>query len=246
MSEISTPAPGAASSHDAAWPFPRRFVAVFTSPRSLFEHLAERPTWLVPLLVMLGVVTLGFLILMDPVIVPEQISRMEETGQASDQAIAMMQGPFKYSFLIFGVLFVGIATVVYSAAVMGVGSFVLGGRLTFKQALSIVSHASLVLVPASLLKVPLAFVTKSVEVSFGPGALFPVSSAEGFGGKFLAYFLFGLDAFQLWQTALIALGVSVVARLSLGKTAPAIWVLFLIVTVIGALMQALAAGMGGG
>jgi hypothetical protein len=244
MSEISTPAPGAAS-HDAAWPFPRRFVAVFTSPRALFEHLAERPTWLVPLLVVLGSVALLFAILMDPVIVPEQLSRMEETGQASDQAVAMMQGPLKWSFLFIALLFLAGGTFVYAAAVMAVGSFVLGGRFSYRQALSLVSHASLTLVPASLLAIPLALVTKSIEVSFGPGAFFKISQAEGFFGKFLAYFLFGVDVFRLWQTALIALGVSVIARVASGKATPAIWVLFLAVTLLGAMMQAALALMGG-
>src|SRR5262245_34938183 len=99
MSEISSPAPGAPSSVAAAGPFPLAFLAVFASPRALFDHLAERPTWLAPLLVLLAVIALVFVILMDPVIVPEQLARMEETGRSSDQAVAMMTGPFKWSFL---------------------------------------------------------------------------------------------------------------------------------------------------
>jgi hypothetical protein len=248
MSEISTPAPGAPTSSAAAWPFPRRFLAVFTSPRALFEHLAERPTWLAPLLVFLGVFALVFVILMDPVIVPEQIARIEESGRPNgDQAIAMMSGPFKWSFLVVGMFFITVATFVYAVWVFIVGSFVLGGKFTYRQALSLVSHASLVLVPSALLGIPLALVTKKAEVSFGPGAFFPVDQAEGLGGRFLSYTMFGFDIFRLWQTALIALGVAVMARISPpSRAAVPVWILFLLVTILGALMQAFAAGMGGG
>jgi hypothetical protein len=246
MSEISTPAPGAVPSLGAPWPFPRRFAAIFTSPRALFEHLAERPTWLVPLLVFAAVIVLGFVILMDPVIVPEQLARMEESGRASDQAVAMMQGPGKWITLVFGLLFSIGSTFAYAAVMLLVGAFALGGRFNYRQALSLVAHASLVLVPGALLRIPLAFATKSIQVSFGPGAFVPVSQAEGFGGKFLSYFLFGFDAFTLWQTALIGLGVAVIARVPVARAMVGVWVAFLLINLVGALLSAGLSGMAGG
>ena len=248
MSEISSPAPGAPSSVGAAWPFPRRFMAVFTSPRALFEHLAERPTWVVPFLVSLAAFVLVYMILLDPVIVPQQITRIEDSGRPNaDQAIAMMSGPIKYSFVVFGLIFVAGATFLYALAVFVVGSFVLGGKFTYRHALSLVTHAGLVLLPSAILRVPLALVTKKAEVTFGPGAFFPIDQAEGFGGRFLSFAMFGLDVFTLWQTALIALGVGVMARIAPpSRAAVPVWVLFVIVTIVGAALQAFLAGMNGG
>src|SRR5207249_11455155 len=60
MEELAHPAGTAATAPPATptrWGFARRFLAVFTAPRALFENLREYPSWVVPTLV-LGVVTL--------------------------------------------------------------------------------------------------------------------------------------------------------------------------------------------
>jgi hypothetical protein len=119
---------------------------------------------------------------------------------------------------------------------------VLGGALRYKQALSIVLHAAMVGVLGFALRVPLALIAKSSQVTVGPGMLFPASSAEGFGGHFLAAFLAAFDVFNLWQTALIALGAALVARVPSGKANAGIWGLFF----AGALLGALIAGVFGG
>jgi len=53
MNEIDHPVAAGPMNAAAPWPFPRRVVAVFTSPRALFEHLEFRPTWLVPFVLLL-------------------------------------------------------------------------------------------------------------------------------------------------------------------------------------------------
>jgi len=77
MEVTTTPAP-VATRDLAPWPFPRRFVALFTSPKALFEHLEERPTWLVPLLVTLVLVAVYVTVLWGPVILPNMLVRFEE------------------------------------------------------------------------------------------------------------------------------------------------------------------------
>ena len=80
MEVTTTPAP-VATRDEAPWPFPRRFVALFTSPKALFEHLEHRPTWLVPLLVTLALVATYIVVLWNPVILPNMLVRFEPASK---------------------------------------------------------------------------------------------------------------------------------------------------------------------
>ncbi len=233
----SAPA-GVSQAPSAPWPFLKRFIAVFTSPRPLFEHLAGRPSWMAPFLVGVGLVALFYIFLWDPVILPESLEQMEASGQSSEQAAEFMSGAGRWVFTAFGILAVGVITLIWALAVWIVGGFLLGGRFTFRQALSITTHAGLVAVPGVLVKIPMALFSKTAQVSIGPGAFFPPSQAEGFANKFLANVLFNLDLFTIWQTALVALGVSVVALLPRGKAGVGIWGLYAVFVVLGALLGA--------
>ena len=246
MEEIAHP-PRAATETGAdsgRWSFPRRLISLFMAPRALFEELERRPSWLVPTLVFLAI-TVGFvLVLWDPVIVPEQLTRLEEAG--NDQAVEMMTGPVGKWISVGAAALGSFASVfLYALGVFLVGGFLLGGSLSYRQALAIVSHASLVAVPAVLLRLPLAFVSKTSQITLGPGAFFPPSAAEGFGATFLAYFLTSFDLFTLWQTALVALGTAVIGRLPMGRAALGIWALFLFFAVLMALLGSMGALFGG-
>jgi hypothetical protein len=237
MEDITSPAP-VASSDEAAWSFPRRFVAVFTSPKALFEHLEHRPSWFVPLLVSLALVAVYSIVLWNPVILPEMLTRFEEQG-TPDQAVETMTRiglPISLgTAFVFGAGF----TFLIALVVQAVGGFLLGGKITYKQALSIVCHTSLISVPAMAVLIPLALVAKTAQVSVGPGMLFPASSAEGFGGKFLAHFLSSIDVFRIWQVALTALGVSVIGRVSRSKALMALAIAYLLFAILGSALGAM-------
>ena len=76
MQETVAPAP-VATRDEAPWPFPRRLVALFTSPKALFEHLEQRPSWFVPLLVSLLLVAVFVVVLWNPVLMPKMLLRLE-------------------------------------------------------------------------------------------------------------------------------------------------------------------------
>lgn len=223
----------------APWPFPKRFISVFTSPRALFEHLAVQPSWLVPFLVGMLLIVIYIMILWDPVMLPETLAKMEESGQASEQALDMITNVGRWTTL--GAVLIGatVITFLYALAVFFVSGFLLGGRIKYKQALSIVTHSGLVAVLGTIVRIPLAFFSKTAQATIGPGVFFPPSQAEGFPQKFLANLLTNFDLFTLWQTALVALGVSVVANLPKGKANAGIWGLYLVFVLLGSLLGAL-------
>jgi len=242
MEDQVAAAPEAASLEP--WPFPRRVVAAFTSPRALFERLAQRPAWFAPFAVLLLLVVVYLLVLWDPVILPESLAKAEESGRGTAAAEQFMSTVGHIIIPCFALAATAAVMFLYALFVWLVGGFILGGTLSYRQALSITTHASMVGIPGFLLRVPLAIISKSSQVTVGPGMLFPAAQAEGFGGHFLSAFLGGLDLFSLWSTALIALGVSVVARVPSGKANGGIWGLFAVGLVVGGLVAGVFSLMG--
>jgi hypothetical protein len=234
MEDQVAAAPEAASLEP--WPFPRRLVAAFTSPRALFERLAQRPSWFAPLALLLVLVLLYIVILWNPVMLPESLAKAAESPRGAAATEQFMSTVGRIIIPCFAVGATMFFTVLYALCVWIVGGFVLGGTLTFRQSLSLVTHASLVGIPGFLLRIPLALISNSSQVTVGPGMLFPAAQAEGFGGHFLSAFLAGFDVFNLWSTALLALGVSVVARVPSGKANAGIWTLYGITLIAGGLL----------
>jgi len=234
-----TAVPGAAPlSSGAPWSFPRRFVALFTSPKALFEELERRPSWFVPFLVAILLVALYSLVLWQPVLLPEALAKMEDQG-ASDQAVQMITKNGLMFGLVFGSVFAALLTFVFAVVVWAIGGFMLGGTMSYKQALSITTHAGLVSVPAMAVMIPLALVSKMGQVSVGPGMLFPMATAEGFGGRFLSIALSSVDLFRLWQIALIAVGVSVIGRVPRAKATTAMFITYFVFSIAMAAVFAL-------
>jgi len=243
MEDTVAAAPEAAPS--APWSFPRRVVAAFTSPRQLFEQLDQHPSWFAPFALILLLGVLFVVLLYDPVILPESLAKAAASGRPTEAAEQFMTTAGRIFIPCFTVLAITVVYFLYSWFVQLVGGFMLGGSLTYKKALSIVTHASMVGIPGFLIRVPLALIAKSSQVTVGPGMLFPAADAEGFGGQFLSAFLAGVDLFNLWQTALIAMGVAVIARVPAGKANVGIWTLFLLGVLVGALVAGISGGMGG-
>ena len=238
MSDVVATPPPTEAAPAGAWPFPRRLVALITAPRTLFAHLAERPAWVVPFLLLILAAAVFVVATWQNAWVPQMTAKMDEQG-APEQAYEMMAGNtglIMYSLMI--PIIGAIVTFIYAAAVMFVGNFLLGGRLDYRRALSIVSHAGLVSLIALPVRILLANAASSPQVTLGPGALLPPDQQEGFALKFLAYFFQSFDVFTLWQTALVALGVSVIARVGLKPAMIAMFGLFLVFALFGAVMGA--------
>jgi len=111
-------------------------------------------------------------------------------------------------------------------------------KVSFRQALSIVCHAGLVGLVAAPIRIVTANLAQNPQITLGPGALLPLADQEGFAMKFLAGFLQGFDVFSIWQTVLVALGVSVIGRVGYRASLFAMFALFVVFSLIGALLGA--------
>jgi hypothetical protein len=91
MTESDRPAAADMTDVRAAWPFPRRLVALFSAPRSLFEHLEHRPSWLVPFVLMLLAAAAFVVFTWESAWVPMMTAQLDEQG-APDSAYEMLGG----------------------------------------------------------------------------------------------------------------------------------------------------------
>src|SRR5690348_5842821 len=135
-----------------------RVIGVFTSPKETFADIGARPSWIVPLVIIV-VVQLAFMVLVGQHIgwekvVTQQMEKNSQTQNMSqeqkDQAIQM--GTKIASGMSYGGVLIGVPVVMaLIAGVLMLTMNMVGGKFSFKQSFGIVTHASLIGVIASIL-----------------------------------------------------------------------------------------------
>ena len=194
-----------------------RVIGVFFSPRSTFEDIARRPTWIVPVILMsvLGLVV-GFVMNQKVDWRDVASKRIEASPRASqltpeqkEQQLAMSEKisrPIAYGIGLLG----PILGVVIVGAVMLLAYNVLGGaNANFKVSMAIISHAYLVTLISSLLFILVLYlrapgtVDLDNPVATNLGAFLPDGTA-----KWLEKLGSAIDIFSFWVLFLIGLGYS--------------------------------------
>lgn len=238
----SQPAPASVNS------FGRVFGVLF-NPKPTFESIAQRPTWVLPLIILcLFGLTASFIIgkrIGWPAVIERQIAsspraqkQMDQlTSEQRDQAIntqAKIAPIFAYCANILGPF---VVAVIIAAILMGAFNLVGGARLNFKTSLAIVSYAWVPgLVGAALgilvlfLKDPSTIDVQNLVAS-NPGALLSDGSP-----KWLVSLLGSLDVFSFWMMILMAFGYSATdpKKISFSKafgTVLSVWLIYVLVKV---------------
>jgi Yip1 domain len=221
-----------------------RVIGVFTSPKETFADIGARPTWLVPLIIVL-VFQFAFMVLVGQhigwrTIVAQgmekssQIQSMpaEQKEQAIDQAA-------KFG-AIFGYVGVAIGVPVVMALMAGVllgSTNMFGGRFNFKQSFAIVTHASLIGVITSILSAIVMFAKPAEDfdmqnpLAFNLGAFLPVEGTA----KWLMALAGSFDLFTFWSIGLLATGYAAASgKLKFSKALTAVvlpWAVYVVVKV---------------
>lgn len=226
-----------------------RLFGVLFNPKPTFESIAQRPSWVLPLLVLilLSVVIValigsrvGWRQVIDRQIAssPRAQQRMEQVPAAQREDILNKQAKFAGVIAYVGVV-VGtvIAEVVVAALLLAAFNIVAGVKIGFSQSLGIVAHSWMPYVITGLLGILILFIKDPTTidtqnlVASNPGALLPDGSA-----KWLVSLLASLDIFTFWVLILQAIGFSATnpKKISFGKalgTIVVIWLVFVLVKV---------------
>lgn len=214
----------------------QRIWGIYTKPRETMEYLSQKPDWILPVVVVAVAVLLSGLILYPTVIRPQQVEQIskqfrenanippEQAQQMEERALRFTEGPFGLLTGIGGMVVFALLSILIPALVFFWLGQLLGGEGAFRNVLSIVSYASLVVVPGLIVRTPLMLAKHSVGVQT---SLALVLSPEQ-EGSFLFRFLAQFDIFVIWQLILAALGLAILYRFSKQKAAALVFGLWLL------------------
>lgn len=229
-----------------------RLLGVLVSPVATFRSIAERPGWVVALVVV-ALSTIAAQAVVMQKIDPSEIRaeaerRLEARGQEmSDQQLDTMLDVQMKVGAACGALFLPVL-VFLGALVFMVLVNLLGGELPYGKALSVLSHAMVPVVLSSLLAMAVAAGTDAIPFSDVQEGRFMASNLAYFAPEEaplpLVAALSQVDLFVLWSVALLVVGVALVGGLSYGSSAGLVIVLWLLLVGVRAGLAALGGGGG--
>ncbi len=241
MSTESMEQGGAAGAGEAAGPASplARVAGIFYAPVATFQSLARRfswADWALPLAIGVLSSLVMFLVLASQFDIAAQMrANLEPTGMSPadiertvERQVAFMQGPLRFVFMGGQAVVYAVILALLSLLFWG-GTSAFGGSITYGKTLAVVSYSWLVRILEGVLlyvvvqgrepirpdRIPSVLVTN-------PAFFLSVDQADS-----VMYALASsLNLFTLWTLGLVALGLSVVGRLSRGGAFGLVGLLF--------------------
>jgi hypothetical protein len=208
-------------------------IGALARPGRTFRAIAERPTWVPPLAVLLGCGLVLFFLVAERTDF-EEITReaLAQQGRQLDEAkVAQIAGLQRG----FGWLFQLVATpLLYGGAalVLWVTFKLLGGELDYQQSLGATLHALLPTALASLLSIPAILARRELHLAdlqtgvFLPSSLLALAPEDS--SEVVRTLLASFDLFSLWAVALLVVGFQLAAKVSRGMALAAVVFLWLV------------------
>lgn len=209
-----------------------RPLGVLVSPKPTFRSIAERPTWLPPLLILLLLgAAVQFLVV--PKIDMEAAVRegLERQNQpATDEQVeqyAAMQSKFAVGCSI--PIFAG-GLLIATLLLWGLGNAA-GGEIGFKRSFSVTLHGLMPNAIVSLLSIPVILGLQEIDPGEAQRGLLS-SHLAAFAPEDSAAWLLALlarfDVFAIWSLVLLVLGLRIVGKLSTVAAAAVVGILWLL------------------
>ena len=212
---------------------------VFFSPTQAFTRLKDKPSWWLPLLITV-LVTLVVTVVSTRYFdwetqrqrVIEQLESRNMTPEQIEQATAQMEKFWSSPIMRFGMpvasaLVMQLAAVFVLALIYNLAMPLLGSTGNYLRSLSVVCLASLVSIPAGIVKVLLVLLKRSAEVSTSL-----LLAAPNLKSGFLQVLFSRVDPFAFWQLILMAFGLKVVFDLKGPKSYLMVFIVWLAFTLI--------------
>ncbi|HVF58773.1 MAG TPA: YIP1 family protein [Thermoanaerobaculia bacterium] len=213
-----------------------RLVSVLIAPAKTFRSIAERPTWLAPMVVLVLLTGTISMLMMQRADMGEMIrTRVEESGRNVPAEAVERQVEFVERFgWLLGIVGALLAPVMYiiAAAVLLAIFKMLGSEITFPQSLSTFLYSLAPWMIAAVLTLPVVLARDSLtteELQSGSLLMSNLSFlAPEDSGAAVRAALASVDLFSLWTLALLAIGYRIVARVSTAAAAGTVVALWLV------------------
>lgn len=216
-----------------------RIFGVLFSPKETFKSIVQRPTWLLPLVlvVLLSLVVIGIFshrggwlpYLQKQLANNSQFQQLTAQQQQQRLAVALKYTPpFVYGELL---VVVPIVLIVTSAVFLAVFNLVSGTQLKFKTCFAIVSHAWVPGIISGILGIVVMLLKDPATVDLQN---IVVANASAFissdAARWKIMLLSSIDIFSFWEMFLMAVGFGVAAprKLTTAKAFVSIFVVWLI------------------
>ena len=226
-----------------------RTFRVFARPFQAWEGLDAHARWWFPLLVGVAVQTILLGLTFHRVLLPtmvDQWNQSVESGQMTaaqvDKIVSFFSDNPAGLALILGQQVVGVVLILLVVALVvwfGIG-FVLGTRFPFRQALEVVSWASLVRLPEVLLTFAIGWSQETLKgIHFGLAVLLPEMDPPSKLHQGLSVLLDAFGPFVIWNLFVTIIGCSVLSGAPRKNVAWVLSALYLALTVVFAVVAAL-------
>lgn len=231
--------------------FVQHVTLVFSDPASAFEKLVARPRWIGVFLLVLVVSIAGtqasYPLVMD--MQREMSERSMEnrqlTPEQEEMAMQRFSRPDSPVYRIVAIVLQVLGQLLWLMIMAGIlmfgGNVLLGGESTFKTLMAITAYSWLVLIPKTLLTVPLMLAKGSAAVSTSLQILIPSDQWMTPLGAALGAF----DLFSIWMIFLLVTGISIAYRFSRAKAATLVISLYVMMALVGVGLMAVFGSMFG-
>ena len=211
------------------------------SPHKTFASISERPTWLAPLLLILLIGTVAGLALVPKIdyseTIREAVERQDQTLDAEaeeqiQQGVEIMER-FGWAFAMLGSLVFQPLGILATVLIFWLVFKTMGSELSFVDSLSVVAHALMPLVIASLITLAIGFGRESLtaeELQIGLVASNPAAFLSDDASPTLVALLRQFDFFSFWILFLFIVGFTAVSRLkpsTVAATTVVLWILWM-------------------
>jgi len=220
-----------------------RLTGVFFEPAKTFADVAARPSFWVPLILVIAV-ALCFMVLYGQHVgwdrmIRHQIETSSRAAQLSPEqreTQVQMSAKFAPIFGYVGVLLgVPLGTLIWAAVLLGIVKGMMSAQVRLKQVFAIICYASLPGVIMMLLAIAVMFMKPPEDFNmqnplvFNPGAFMDPTTTS----KFIHSLASALDLFTLWKLVLIGIGLKAAGgkQLSMGGAMTAVflpWVIWVL------------------
>lgn len=218
-----------------------RLVSTFTAPSATFRAIAERPTWVLALVVSLllsAVATYLAFERVDPEAFLEQMRARSEQELPASVDGGQILGFAKIGAIV-AVLLLGPLVTLATAGLFLLVFRLAGGTLDFRRSLAVVVHGFLPFALAALVGLPFLLSRERIDFTQIEGGGYLPTNVGFFAAPetsaALRALLTSCDLFSLWTIALLALGFSMVARVSRGTAwagVGALWIVGVAIKVV--------------
>lgn len=219
-----------------------RIAGVFFEPTKTFGDIAQRPSWIVPMILVI-LVSLGFSIALGQRVgwdrlVRQQMEATSRTQQLTpdqrEQQAAMMAKFMPAGYYGGSILGVPVYCIVVAAVLLAITAIMSAG-LRFKQVFAVVAWAGLPRAIAALLTIVVIFLKNPDDFNIRNPLAFNLGAFmdPGTSSKFVYSLASSLDLFTIWTILLMAIGLKAAAGRKLSFTGAMVavvapWALFVL------------------